>query len=140
MQISLRIADPAKSFLASTEDPKAAWKSLEKRLVRSSKGCNLTTLRGDLDTYKKFAKPVEISAAGGGKIYAYSSGTLRVATLANGLETSGRSARRILRTWRTCAARVTWEARRPRMGISAYAMAEWSCEIGMGTCSPTSRG
>ena len=70
MQISLRIADSAKSFLASTEDPKAAWKSLEKPLVRSSKGCNLTTLRGDLDTYKKFAKPVEISAAGGGKIYA----------------------------------------------------------------------
>ena len=29
---------------------------------------------------------------------------------------SGRSARRILRTWGTCAARVAWEVRRPRMG------------------------
>ena len=37
--------------------------------------------RGDLGAYNKFAEPVEISAAGGGKIYAYGSGTLQVADL-----------------------------------------------------------
>ena len=41
--------------------------------------------RDNLHAYQKFAKPVETSAADGKKIYAYGSGTLRVATSANSL-------------------------------------------------------
>ena len=73
MEISFRIADSAKSFLGSTDDPNAAWKSLEKRFGAKQQGLqsdHLIPSRGDLGAYKKFAKPVEISAAGGGKIYA----------------------------------------------------------------------
>ena len=73
MEISFRIADSAKSFLGSTEDPMAAWKSLEKRFSARQQGLQFDHLipsRGDLGTYKRFAKPVEISAAGGEKIFA----------------------------------------------------------------------
>ena len=42
---------------------------------------HLIPSRGDLDASKKLAKPVEISAAGGGKIYANGSGTSRVSDL-----------------------------------------------------------
>jgi len=41
--------------------------------------------RDSLRAYQKFAKPVEISAANGEKIYAYGSGTLCVAMSANSL-------------------------------------------------------
>jgi len=54
--------------------------------VHSKASYHLIPSRGDLHTYQKFAKPIEISAANGGKIYAYSSGTLQVATSAHGLE------------------------------------------------------
>jgi hypothetical protein len=47
---------------------------------------HLISLQGELRAYKEFAKPVEISAADSGKIYAYGTGTLRVAAFANGLE------------------------------------------------------
>ena len=42
--------------------------------------------RGELHAYRRFEKPVEISAADGGRVYAYGSGTLRVATSTSGLE------------------------------------------------------
>jgi hypothetical protein len=47
---------------------------------------HLIPSKENLHAYRKFDKPVEISAADGGKIYAYGSGTLRVTTSANGLE------------------------------------------------------
>ena len=46
---------------------------------------HLIPSRDNLHAYQKFAKPVEIPAANGGKIYAYGSGTLCVATLPNSL-------------------------------------------------------
>jgi hypothetical protein len=54
--------------------------------VDSGASDHLIPSRGDLHAYRKFDKPVEISAANGGRIFAYGSGTLRVATTANGLE------------------------------------------------------
>ena len=54
--------------------------------IDSGASNHLFPTKGDLHAYRKFIKPVEISAADGGKIYAYGSGTLRVATSANGLE------------------------------------------------------
>jgi transposase InsO family protein len=53
--------------------------------VDSGASDHLIPSRGELRAYQEFAKPVEISAAKSGKIYAYGSGTLRVATSANGL-------------------------------------------------------
>ena len=38
MEISFRIADSAKSFLGSTKDPMAAWKSLKKRFDAKQQG------------------------------------------------------------------------------------------------------
>jgi hypothetical protein len=46
---------------------------------------HLIPSRGELRAYREFAKPDEISAADSGKVYACGSGTLRVATSANGL-------------------------------------------------------
>ena len=66
--------------LASTGD------SNEKFYIASGASDHLIPSRGDLHAYRRFEKPVEISAADGGKIYAYGSGTLRMATSANGLE------------------------------------------------------
>ena len=54
--------------------------------IDSGASDHLFPTKGDLHAYRKFIKPVEISAADGGKIYAYGSGTLKVATSANGLE------------------------------------------------------
>jgi transposase InsO family protein len=54
--------------------------------VDSGASDHLIPSKGDLRAYKEFAKPVEISAANNGKIYAYGTGTLRVAAPANGLE------------------------------------------------------
>ena len=48
--------------------------------IDSGASDHLVPSRGDLHAYKKLAKLVGISAADGGKIYAYGSGTLRVAT------------------------------------------------------------
>jgi hypothetical protein len=47
---------------------------------------HLIPTKGDLRAYKEFTKPVEISVANNGKIYAHSTGTLHVAASANGLE------------------------------------------------------
>ena len=70
-----------------------SWKALastgdsdEKFYIDSGASDHLIPSRGDLHAYRRFGKPVEISAADGGKIYAYGSGTLRMATTANGLE------------------------------------------------------
>ena len=48
--------------------------------IDSGASDHLVPSRGDLHAYKKLARLVGISAADGGKIYAYGSGTLRVAT------------------------------------------------------------
>jgi transposase InsO family protein len=58
----------------------------DKFYVDSGASDHLIPSRGDLRAYKEFAMPVEISAANNGKIYAYGSGTLRVAATANGTE------------------------------------------------------
>ena len=42
------------------------------------------------------------------------------------------SARRILRTWGTCATRVTWEARRPRMGCPPMRWQDGTAKSGWG--------
>jgi hypothetical protein len=55
----------------------------ENSYVDSGASDHLIPSRGDLHAYRKFEKPVEISAANSGKICAYGSGT---ATSANGLE------------------------------------------------------
>ena len=72
MEISFHIADSAKSFLGSTEDPMAIWKSVEKRFDAKQQGLQSDHLipHEVIGTYKRFAKPVEISAAGGEKIFA----------------------------------------------------------------------
>ena len=54
--------------------------------IDSGASHHLIPTRGDLHAYEKFTTPMEIAAADGGKIYAYGSGTLRVATTVNGLE------------------------------------------------------
>jgi hypothetical protein len=92
---------------------------------------------GELRAYKKFAKPIEISTADSGKIYAYGTDTLRVAALSNGLEQEenlqdvycapGVHARRL-------------SLGKARGGMPAYARVEWSCGIGMGTCLPKPKG
>jgi hypothetical protein len=56
----------------------------DKFYVDSGASDHLIPSRGGLRAYKEFATPVEISAANNGKIYAYGSGTLRVAATANG--------------------------------------------------------
>ena len=66
--------------LVGTEEP------LNTFYIDSGVSDYLVPPRGDLYAYKKLARLVGISAADGGKIYAYGSGTLRVATEANGLE------------------------------------------------------
>jgi len=66
--------------LASTKD------SADIFYIDSGASYHLIPSQGGLHAYQKFAMPIEISAANGNKIYAYSSGDLRVATLANGLE------------------------------------------------------
>jgi len=53
--------------------------------VDSGASGHLIPSRDNLHAYQKIAKPVEISAANGGKICAYGSGALRVATSANSL-------------------------------------------------------
>ena len=59
--------------------------SAEVFYVDSGASDHLIPSRDNIHAYQEFAKPVEISAANGGKIYAYGSGTLRVATSANSL-------------------------------------------------------
>ena len=54
--------------------------------IDSGASDHLIPSRGDLNSYREFNKPVEISTADGGKIFSYGSGNLRVATTVNGLE------------------------------------------------------
>jgi len=56
--------------------------SLKAQILTSD---HLIPSRDNLHAYQKCARPVGISAANGGKVYAYSSGTFRVATSANKL-------------------------------------------------------
>jgi Zinc knuckle len=70
----------SQSVLLATGD------STETFYVDSGASDHLTPSRGELCAYREFAKPVETSAAESGEIYyAYGSGTLCVATSANGL-------------------------------------------------------
>ena len=48
---------------------------------------HLIPTRVDLHAYQEFLKPVEITAANGGVVYAYGSGTLKISSLAKGLVT-----------------------------------------------------
>ena len=59
--------------------------SAEMSYVDSGALDHLIPLRDTLHAYPKFAKPVVISAANGGKVYAYGSGTLCAAMSANSL-------------------------------------------------------
>jgi len=54
--------------------------------IDSGASDHLIPTRSDMLTYQEFSKPKEISTANGGSIYAYGSGTLRVASSANGRE------------------------------------------------------
>jgi transposase InsO family protein len=54
--------------------------------IDSGASDHLIPSKNDLHAYREFERPVEISAADSGKIYAYGTGSLRVASFANGLE------------------------------------------------------
>jgi len=59
---------------------------METFYVDSGAADHLVPSRGVLRAYKEFASPLEITAAGDGKIYAQGTGTLRVTASVNGLE------------------------------------------------------
>ena len=65
----------------------SATKGLTDRFyVDSGASDHIVPSRSDLCSYREFEQPLEIVAAGGGKIYAYRTGYLRVASSASGIE------------------------------------------------------
>jgi len=83
----------------------------------------------------KFAKPVEISAANGGEIYAYGSGTLRVATSANSLGQEA-NIQDLYYAPEAHARLVSLGKLEDQGGMTIYVMGRWSHGTRMGSCLP----
>ena len=77
---------PAGTLYTAVGLSATATDSTDTFYIDSGASDHLVPTRSDMLTYQEFTKPKEISTANGGSIYAYRSGTLRVASSANGQE------------------------------------------------------
>jgi len=107
--------------------------------IGSGASDHLIPSKGELRAYKESAKPVEIAVADSEKFHAYGTGTLHVAVFANDLERE-EDLQDAYYAPGVHAPRALLRKLEAKDGTSAHARAEWSCEIGMGTCSPMSKG